>query len=85
MSLRMRRDPSKYQSSTQQNSLILALKVDVYGMKVDVYGMSLRMRRDPSKYQSSTQQNSLILALKVDVYGMKGGNCLEKKSTIMLE
>ena len=47
--------------------------------------MSLRMRRDPSKYQSSTQQNSLILALKVDVYGMKGGNCLEKKSTIMLE
>ena len=33
MSLRMRRDPSKYQSSTQQNSLILALKVDVYGMK----------------------------------------------------
>ena len=60
-------------------------KVDVYGMKVDVYGMSLRMRRDPSKYQSSTQQNSLILALKVDVYGMKGGNCLGKKSTIMLE
>ena len=64
---------------------VYGMKVDVYGMKVDVYGMSLRMRRDPSKYQSSTQQNSLILALKVDVYGMKGGNCLGKKSTIMLE
>ena len=33
VSLRIRREPSKYQSSTQRNSRILALKVDVYGVK----------------------------------------------------